>query len=65
MHRQLMDRRICEECGAETEVFSSRDMEPSDEETRCCRYCGFEIQVRQPDPAAVPYQPESVHAPLA
>ena len=68
MHRQLIDRCYCAECGAETEIFASGDTDQPDGHVRCCRYCGFELELRQPDstrrPSAMHYRSEPVHVPL-
>ncbi len=48
MHRQLIDRCYCAECGAETQFLATDDTEHSEGHVRCCRYCGSEVEVRQP-----------------
>ena len=60
----MMDRSYCPECGAETESLASAHLaiaeHPAENVVACCRFCGYEIELRQPDPAPrAPVWPDS------
>lgn len=65
MQREQIDRHFCDDCGSETELVTSADTDYPDIQLRCCRYCGYQVEMRQPDDHDVTvtnFRGEAIHA---